>query len=126
MFDQRGTAMRRLAALVLTSGLTITGLSYAQPVNQSALVPTTSVSVKDALTFKDNTPVKLQGQVVKSLGDEKYQFRDKTGVITVDIDDELWQGRPVSPTTHITLIGEVDIDYKPMKRVEIEADQIQF
>ena len=78
------------------------------------------------LTFKDNTPVKLQGQVVKSLGDEKYQFRDKTGVITVDIDDELWQGRPVSPTTYITLIGEVDIDYKPMKRVEIEADQIQF
>lgn len=127
MFDQRGTTMKGLATLILVSGLTITGLSYAQqPVNQSALAPTTIVSVKDALTFKDNTPVKLQGQVVKSLGDEKYQFRDKTGHITVDIDDELWQARPVSPTTQITLIGEVDIDYKPMKRVEIEVDQIQF
>ena len=118
--------MKRFATLVLASGLSIASFSYAQPVNQSALAPTTIVSVKDALSYKDNTPVKLQGQVVKSLGDEKYQFRDRTGYITVDIDDELWQGRPVSPTTQLTLIGEVDIDYKPTKRVEIDVDQIQF
>ncbi|EOC8658124.1 hypothetical protein ACI8IH_000001, partial [Acinetobacter baumannii] len=24
------------------------------------------------------------------------------------------------------LIGEVDIDYKPLKRVEIDVDQVQF
>ncbi|EPQ0152587.1 NirD/YgiW/YdeI family stress tolerance protein, partial [Acinetobacter baumannii] len=26
----------------------------------------------------------------------------------------------------VTLIGEVDIDYKPLKRVEIDVDQVQF
>ncbi|MDB0155819.1 hypothetical protein CTY75_25255, partial [Acinetobacter baumannii] len=38
----------------------------------------------------------------------------------------LWQGRPVSANTNVTLIGEVDIDYKPLKRVEIDVDQVQF
>lgn len=83
-------------------------------------------SVKQALTMKDDAPVMLKGQVVKSLGDEKYQFRDATGTITVDIDDELWQGRAISPTTIVTLIGEVDIDRIPTKRVEIDVDSVQF
>ena len=64
--------------------------------------------------------------MVKAVGDEKYQFRDNTGTITVEIDDELWQGKPVSAKTPVVIIGEVDIDYKPAKRVEIDVDQVQF
>lgn len=56
------------------------------------------------------------GYVVKATGDEKYQFSDQTGSITVDIDDDLWQGQPVSAKTPVTIIGEIDIDYKPTKR----------
>ena len=94
-------------------------------VNQSALTPSLT-TVKNALTLKDDTKVQLRGNVVKAIGDEKYQFRDKTGSITIDVDDELWQGRPISANTNVTLIGEVDIDYKPLKRVEIDVDQVQF
>jgi uncharacterized protein (TIGR00156 family) len=97
------------------------------PVNQAAAaaqaVPTT---VKHALTLKDDSPVQLKGYVVKAIGDEKYQFRDSTGTITVDIDDELWKGKPVSARTPVTITGEVDIDYKPAKRVEIDVDAVQF
>jgi uncharacterized protein (TIGR00156 family) len=119
--------MKMLKAILMTTGLTVTGVAMANtPVNQAAIAPATLTTVKHALTAKDNTPVKLHGQVVKSLGDEKYQFRDNTGSITVDVDDELWQGRPISANTNVTLIGEVDIDYKPLKRVEIEVDQVQF
>jgi len=78
------------------------------------------------LTMKDDTKVQLKGYVVKAVGDEKYQFRDNTGTITVEIDDELWQGKPVSAKTPVVIIGEVDIDYKPAKRVEIDVDQVQF
>lgn len=95
-------------------------------INQSALAPTSTTSVKKALTLKDDTPVQLKGYVVKAIGDEKYQFRDNTGSITVDIDDELWQGKPVNAKTPVTLIGEVDIDYKPTKRVEVDVDSVQF
>ena len=105
----------------------ITGIAIAHlSTSQAAAIPATVTTVKQALKAKDNTPVKLHGQVVKSLGDEKYQFRDKSGSITIDVDDELWQGRPVSANTNVTLIGEVDIDYKPLKRVEIDVDQVQF
>ena len=94
-------------------------------VNQSALTPSLT-TVKQALTMKDNSKVQLRGHVVKATGDEKYQFRDSTGSITVDIDDELWQGKPISANTTVTLIGEVDIDYKPLKRVEIDVDSVKF
>lgn len=95
-------------------------------VNQAAIAPTATTTVKQALTLKDDTKVQLKGYVVKAVGDEKYQFRDNTGTITVDIDDELWQGKPVNAKTPVTITGEVDIDYKPAKRVEIDVDAVKF
>lgn len=94
-------------------------------VNQSAVAPATT-TVKQALSMSDDQKVQLRGYVVKSLGDEKYQFKDNTGSITVDIDDDLWHGKPIAANTPVTLIGEVDIDYFPTKRVEIEVDAVQF
>ncbi|WP_111859703.1 NirD/YgiW/YdeI family stress tolerance protein [Acinetobacter sp. CFCC 10889] len=93
-------------------------------VNQSALYSPSTV--KQALTLKDDTKVQLRGHVVKAIGDEKYQFRDQTGTITVDIDDDLWNGKAISATTLITISGEVDVDYQPTKRVEIDVDAVKF
>ncbi|MFU8925336.1 NirD/YgiW/YdeI family stress tolerance protein [Acinetobacter puyangensis] len=98
----------------------------AAPLNQQALTPTTVTSVKQAHQLKDDSKVLLKGQVVKSLGDEKYEFRDSTGTIKVEIDDELWGGRALSPTQTVTLLGEIDIDYKPTKRVEVDVDEVRF
>ncbi|MDQ9022210.1 NirD/YgiW/YdeI family stress tolerance protein [Acinetobacter sichuanensis] len=98
--------------------------TQTQVVNQTALY--TATTVKQALTLKHDAKVQLQGYVVKAIGDEKYQFRDKTGTITVDIDDDLWKGKAVSASTLVTLSGEVDVDYKPTKRVEIEVDAVKF
>jgi len=58
----------------------------APAINQQAIAAPALVTVKQALTLKDDTEVQLKGYVVKALGDEKYQFRDSTGSITVDID----------------------------------------
>lgn len=93
-------------------------------VNQAAFAKT--MTVQQALGMKDDSKVQLKGYVVKAVGDEKYQFRDSTGSITVEIDDELWQGKPISAKTPVTIIGEVDIDYKPAKRVEIDVEQLRF
>lgn len=96
-----------------------------QPVvNQAAFAKT--MTVQQALGMKDDSKVQLKGYVVKAVGDEKYQFRDSTGSITVEIDDELWQDKPISAKTPVTIIGEVDIDYKPAKRVEIDVEQLRF
>ena len=113
-----------LAAALMGSIGTVAVASSETSVNQAAFAKTTTV--KQALTMKDDSKVQLKGYVVKAVGDEKYQFRDNTGTITVEIDDELWQGKPVSAKTPVVIIGEVDIDYKPAKRVEIDVDQVQF
>ena len=113
-----------LAAALMGLIGTVAVASSETAVNQAAFAKTTTV--KQALTMKDDTKVQLKGYVVKAVGDEKYQFHDNTGTITVEIDDELWQGKPVSAKTPVVIIGEVDIDYKPAKRVEIDVDQVQF
>lgn len=112
-------------ATVAASLICATAFTYANDVvNQSAF--NKKVTVSQVQNLKDDTNVELKGYIVKSIGDEKYQFKDQTGSITVDIDDELWQGKPISAKTPITIIGEIDVDYKPMKRVEIDVKAIQF
>ena len=103
---------------------TVTLAAANDAVNKSALHK--QVTVQQAMTLKDDTNVQLKGYVVKSIGDEKYAFKDSTGTITVDIDDELWQGKAISAKTPITIIGEVDVDYKPLKRVEIDVEAVKF
>ena len=68
--------MNMMRNILLAATLATTGYVSAQtPVNQSALAPTKMTSVKQALTMKDDAPVMLKGQVVKSLGDEKYRLQ---------------------------------------------------
>lgn len=121
--------MNMLKNVVLSLGLVgVAGMAVANAdtaVNQTEIAVKTT-TVKQALSLKDDTKVQLKGYVVKSIGDEKYQFSDATGSITVDIDDELWHGKAISAKTPVTLMGEVDVDYKPTKRVEIDVDQVKF
>lgn len=113
-----------LAAALMGSIATVTLANSDTVVNQATFTQVTTV--KQALAMKDNSRVQLKGYVVKAVGDEKYQFRDATGTISAEIDDELWQGKPVSAKTPVVIIGEIDIDYKPARRVELEVEQIHF
>lgn len=103
-------------------------LAYAQPVNQAALASTqiATVSVAQAKTLKDDSKVVLTGQISRSIGDEKYEFKDATGTIIVDIDDEKWNGQPVDSSVKVTLVGEVDHDRFPKKTVEIDVDEVRI
>lgn len=112
-------------AIAPVSQTLVNGNSTEAAVNINA-ISAQIVTVKQALTLADDSHVQLKGHIVKSLGDEKYQFRDSTGTITVDIDDELWMGKAISANAVVTLEGEVDIDHKPMKRVEIDVDAVTF
>lgn len=113
--------------LIATGFVGVTTFAVANTaVNQAAIAPTATTTAKQALSSKDDTKVQLRGYIVKSIGDEKYQFRDNTGTITVDIDDDLWNGKAISAKTPVTIYGEVDVDYKPTKRVEIDVDGVNF
>ena len=74
----------KVAVIAGLVGATTFAVANTTAVNQQALAPTQITTVKQALTLKNDTPVKLKGYVVKATGDEKYQFSDQTGSITVD------------------------------------------
>ena len=66
------------------------------------------MTVAEALKVSDDTPVKLEGKIEKSLGDEKYLFKDASGSITIEIDDDDWKGVTATPNDTLVIEGEVD------------------
>ncbi|MCF1427715.1 MAG: NirD/YgiW/YdeI family stress tolerance protein [Shewanella sp.] len=68
---------------------------------------TSASAVKGA---SDGAKIQLTGKLVKSLGGEKYQFQDKSGMVIVDIDDDLLRNIQLDEKTPVVLVGEVDND----------------
>jgi uncharacterized protein (TIGR00156 family) len=55
---------------------------------------------------------------------DHYLFRDSTGDILVDIDDELFMGRTVTPETVIRIYGEVDNEVFERTKVDVKNMEI--
>lgn len=105
-----------LSTSALASGFT--GPQQAGGFQGPGLAPS---SVAEALKLNDDTPVVLVGQIEKSLGDEKYLFKDASGSVTVEIDNEDWRGVTVTPKDTIVIQGEIDKDFF---KTEIDVDSV--
>ncbi|MFT4172683.1 MAG: NirD/YgiW/YdeI family stress tolerance protein [Rhodocyclaceae bacterium] len=82
---------------------------------------TVVTTVAAAKAARDDTPVVLRGRIERKLGHDTYRFRDATGAITLDIDDDDWEERTVTPRDTVQIEGEVD---KDRKSIEIDVDTI--
>ncbi len=72
------------------------------------------VKVADIKNLKDETAVTLTGTLMKHLNQEHYEFNDGTGLILLEIDDDLWKSAGIQAGDKVTAIGEVDKHrYKP-------------
>ncbi|MBO6290063.1 MAG: NirD/YgiW/YdeI family stress tolerance protein [Alphaproteobacteria bacterium] len=78
-------------------------------------------TVAEALKMRDETYVTLTGKIVNSLGDEKYTFKDETGEVVVEIDDEDWRGIKVTPENTITINGEVDKEMFEPTKIDVDS-----
>ncbi|STB68512.1 Uncharacterized conserved protein [Citrobacter freundii] len=86
--------------------------------------PTPGLSnVQQAKTLRDDSWVVLEGNIVRQIGHELYEFRDSSGSINVDIDDKRWQGQSATPSDKVRLEGEVDKDWNS---VEIDVKNIRI
>ncbi|MFK3790022.1 MULTISPECIES: YgiW/YdeI family stress tolerance OB fold protein [Pseudomonas] len=104
-----------LAPLFSTAAL---ATGYTGPGAQAV---TTVAAAKDA---SDDTPVVLQGYVTKKLdNDDKYEFKDSSGTITVEIDDENLPPVPFNEKTLVKLTGEVE---KGLMKREIDVDLVEI
>ncbi len=79
------------------------------------------VTVEQASKMKDESQVILRGNIESSLGDEKYLFKDKTGSIRVEIDDDDWKGLVVKPTDTVEIKGEVDSHLMKPNDIDVES-----
>ena len=85
--------------------------------------PTPGVaSVAQVKTQRDDSWVVLEGNIIRQVGHELYEFKDATGTINVDIDDKRWMGQTLSPTDKVRIEGEVDKDWNS---VEIDVKTVR-
>lgn len=110
----------------LLATVAVSGLAHAQATDGfegPSVTENTVVTVEDAVNLNDDAKVTLKGQLVNSLGDEKYTFKDQTGEIVVEIDDEDFNGVKVTPENVVEISGEVDRDIN--EPVTIDVDRIE-
>jgi len=85
-------------------------------VDESVIVKT----VADALN--DNTPVRLDGQIVKQIGKKDFLFKDASGKeIQIEVSKKAWNGQTIAPQDNIQIIGKVD---KEWNKTEVDVKQI--
>ena len=81
------------------------------------------VTVSQVAKLADETGVTLTGQISKHLQSDHYEFKDSSGTINVEIDDDLWRQAGLKVGDHVRLVGEVDTHrYKP---TDIEVIKIE-
>lgn len=87
-------------------------------VDESVIVKT----VDDALNANDDTPVRLDGQIVKQIGKKDFLFKDASGKeIQIEVNKKAWNGETIAPQDNIQIIGKVD---KEWNKTEVDVKQI--
>lgn len=127
--------IKKIAAFVLMSTLFVTVAQARHhdnggyPVNKNGMavqgggfkgpgVETTSI--KNALDMDDDALVRLKGNIVKSLGDDQYVFKDATGTIEVEIDDKRWMGQTITPNDTVEIYGKIDKDILSAPEIDVK------
>ncbi len=111
-----------VAVAIMTAGTAVMakkhGGGFAGPSNVDV------VTVEQAKNMKDDTHVILRGYIESHLGGEDYMFKDSTGSIAVEIDDDDWNGLTVQPSDLVEIKGEVDTHWS--KPTNIDVDKINL
>lgn len=81
------------------------------------------VTVEQVKEMRDDTNVVLEGSIIRQIADEDYLFRDETGEIQVEIDDDVWKNQQVDSDTTVRIMGEFD---KGFRNMEIEVDRLEI
>ena len=104
-----------LSALFLLS----ISITYAAGFQDSTV---TKTSVVNALKMNHNSYVTIEGNIIKKIGDDKYMFKDNTGSITVEIDNDKWNDITVNSKDKLELSGEIE---KKMYSVVLDVDTVK-
>ncbi len=81
------------------------------------------ISVKQALSAKDNSMVTLVGNITKQIDDDEYLFTDGSEQIKVEIKKRVWNGLNVGPQDKIRISGK--LDNEAFEKAEVEVYRLE-
>ena len=80
------------------------------------------VTIKEVWDLPANTPVVVEGNIIKDLGPGKYALAQGSEEIGVKISDAVWGGDPTGPKDLVVIHGKTVKDGRMM---EIEAGRVE-
>lgn len=109
----RGIATALLAATLATTAFA----QYTGP-GSTQVARTVAEVLEDA---RDDRPAELSGHIIEQTGRERYRFKDSTGEITVEIDDEDFPaGQPIGADVLVYISGEIEARFMRDPRIDVE------
>lgn len=111
-----------MAALVPMS--TLSYGQYTGPGSTEKMFTIQEIQGQAAELDRKDVKVKVQGFIVKQIKGDKYEFRDKTGSIRVEIDKDKLPARSFDENTELILIAEVEKDL--FQSVKLEVEKLEF
>ncbi|WP_425919527.1 NirD/YgiW/YdeI family stress tolerance protein [Acinetobacter sp. TSRC1-2] len=117
--------MKKILLTTIT-GLCLLGSSAVFAKSDAVLLKEATknvVTVAKAKTLRDKTGVTLTGTVVQHISGDDFEFKDSTGSIVIDIDDDLWKPMQLKTGDKVRVIGEVDTHRK--NPTDIDVIQIE-
>lgn len=125
MNTHRITRQLRRTGLALLLASTVAATASAQYTGPGTrnMVARTVAEVLQQPT--DDRPVVLTGHLVQQTGDELYLFKDSTGEITVEIDDdEFPANQPIGAEQLVVIRGEVEA--RRLRSPRIDAEKVEL
>lgn len=120
-FRLRSLVPFAFAALATAALAQYTGPSDRDAPRKEAGTARTVAEIRE--DARDDRPVLLRGVLERKLGKERYLFRDSTGTIRVEIDDEDFPQAPVDEKTVVEIAGKVDKDWG--RAPEVDARRVR-
>jgi uncharacterized protein (TIGR00156 family) len=80
-------------------------------------------TVSEVAKLGDDVRVVLEGKIEAHIKDDDYRFRDNTGTITLDIDDDEWPAVNISENDRVRIFGETDASFL---RRKVDVDRIEI
>ncbi|QPB42537.1 YgiW/YdeI family stress tolerance OB fold protein [Rodentibacter haemolyticus] len=81
------------------------------------------ISVKQALSAKDNSIVTLVGNITQQIDDDEYLFNDGTANIKIEVKNRVWNGLNVGPQDKIRITGK--LDNEAFEKAEVEVFSVE-
>ncbi|OOF56299.1 TIGR00156 family protein [Rodentibacter genomosp. 2] len=82
-----------------------------------------AITVKQALSAKDNSMITLVGNITKQIDNDEYLFTDGTEQIKIEIDDRVWKGLNVGPQDKIRISGK--LDNEAFEKADLEVYSVE-